>query len=149
KRIASSEVKALRVWEVVSGKELLTIRRPDENVGAVTFTPDSARLIGSVGNNLMIWDASDGRLLTILKGHPASVDHVAVSRDGRRIISGGGGGRGPGSTADPCAVRIWDADSGQELLSLSGHKEGISGLAISPDGMRIVTCSAIEKTLRL
>src|SRR5207248_8520451 len=139
---ASLDTSSLKVWDVSSGEELLTIRKLDGNVGAVAFTPDGARLIGCVGNNLMIWDASDGRLLMTLKGHPASVDHVTVSRDGRRIVSGGGGNTGPGSTADPYAVRVWDADSGQELLALSGHKWSITGVAISPDGMRIVTSSS-------
>ena len=43
---------------------------------------------------------------------------------------------------------MWDAASGQELLTLKGHKEWIIAVAFSPDGQRIVTGSA-DRTARI
>jgi WD40 repeat protein len=34
-------------------------------------------------------------------------------------------------------VRLWDADSGQPLLTLQGDRGGVSTLAFSPDGQRL------------
>jgi WD40 repeat protein len=143
RRLASLGRKAVIIWDVASGEELLTIPDPDARGGAVAFTPDGARLIGAVGRNLRIWDASDGRVLKTLIGHSQRVDHLAISQDGRRIVSGGGSLMVLGAPADS-AVRVWDADSGQELLTLSGHTSLIRGVAISPDGMRIVSCGGAE-----
>jgi WD40 repeat protein len=148
KRIACTDGNGVRVWDVASGEQLpLAIEEPG-NVLTVAFTPDGTRLIVGGFRSLKIWDASDGRLLKPLKGHSQSVDHVAVTRDGRRIVSGGGTGGGPGAPADN-NIRVWDADSGQEVLTLPGHAGGIFGLAISPDGMRIYSASAHEKKLVL
>jgi WD40 repeat protein len=58
--------------------------------------------------------------------------------DGKRIASGGGG-----QTA-----RIWDTETGQELLTLKGHSSSVDAVAFSPDGHRIVTGSA-DSTIRV
>src|SRR5207247_2491196 len=34
-------------------------------------------------------------------------------------------------------VQIWDAASGRELLTVSGHARGVLGAAVSPDGRRL------------
>ena len=36
-------------------------------------------------------------------------------------------------------MKVWDADKGQELLSLKGHTDLVTSVAFSPDGKRIVT----------
>ena len=62
-----------------------------------------------------------------LKGHQAGVTGAVFSPDGKRLITASSDG----------AIKIWDATTGQELLSLRGKTEGGAGLAISPDGRRI------------
>ena len=51
------------------------------------------------------------------------------------------------ASADQTA-RVWDARSGQELLSLRGHTDSVLSAAYSPDGARIVTASA-DQTARV
>jgi hypothetical protein len=50
-------------------------------------------------------------------------------------------------SADQTA-KVWDATSGQELLTLKGHTDGISSVAFSPDNRRVVTGSA-DKTAKV
>jgi WD40 repeat protein len=38
-------------------------------------------------------------------------------------------------------ARVWDAETGQPLLTLTGHTLGILDIAISPDGKHLVTSS--------
>ena len=73
-----------------------------------------------------------------LLGHTDQVGCVAISPDGKRIVSG---------SADR-TVKVWDAETGQELLSLKGHAGLVSSVAISPDGKRIVSGSA-DKTVKV
>ena len=39
------------------------------------------------------------------------------------------------------AVRVWDAETGQELYSLKGHASQVTSVAFSPDGSRLASAS--------
>ena len=39
------------------------------------------------------------------------------------------------------AVRVWDAETGQELYSLKGHAHQVTSVAFSPDGSRLASAS--------
>ena len=75
------------------------------------------------------------RIRLTLRGHgDGVVFSVAWSPDGQRIVTG----------SDDMTAKVWDAETGQELLTLQGHAHVIKSLAYSPDGERIVTGSADE-----
>ena len=65
-------------------------------------------------------------------GHTSSVSSVAFSPDGARIVTG---------SWDHTA-KVWDAQTGRELLTLTGHTGFVFSAVFSPDGSRIVTNSS-------
>ena len=67
-----------------------------------------------------------------------SVNAVAVTPDGARIVSG----------ANDSTARVWDAKTGVELLQLKGHTGAVNSVAVTPDGARIVTGSS-DNTARI
>ena len=62
-----------------------------------------------------------------LKGHNNLIASVAFSPDGQRIVTGG-----KDNTA-----KLWDATTGEELLTFKGHCDWIFSVAFSPDGKTI------------
>jgi len=81
------------------------------------------------------WSVVQGEL----HGHSGSVECVAFSADGKRIMSG----------LEYKTIRLWDAEMGEPLQApLEGHQDPVLSVAFSPDGKRIVSGS-FDKTIQL
>jgi dipeptidyl aminopeptidase/acylaminoacyl peptidase len=80
-----------------------------------------------------LWDAGSGRELLVLESHtnPGWVFSVAWSPDGKRLAVGSRDG----------TLKVWEAATGRQLLSLKGHASGVLSVVWSPDGKRIATGS--------
>ncbi len=68
---------------------------------------------------------------------PGIVSSLAYSPDGTRL-----------ATASNDKARLWDAESGELLLTLLGHSSDIGRIRFSPDGTRLVTTSD-DKTVKV
>ncbi len=74
-----------------------------------------------------------------LRGHTDSVLSVAISSDGKYIVSG---------SADT-TIRIWDLETRVQVGEpLRGHTDTVWSVAISPDGKRIASGSR-DNTIRI
>ena len=73
-----------------------------------------------------------------LTGHSWAVNAVAVTPDGRWVISGGG----------DKWIKIWDLQQGKELHTLKGHTGPVTSVAVTPDGRRLISASA-DRTLKV
>ncbi|MFM7151148.1 MAG: WD40 repeat domain-containing protein, partial [Gemmataceae bacterium] len=63
---------------------------------------------------------------------------IAFSPDSRRLL-GGSMDYDMQNRGLPAKAKVWDVETGQELLDLEGHVEPIFSVAYSPDGKRILT----------
>ncbi len=101
----------VRVWDAVSGAELLCLRGHESMVFDVSFSPDGQRLIsGSWDKTVRVWNATSGAELLCLRGHEDRVCSVSFSPDGQRLVS----------VSLDDTVRTWDAASGACLEVTKG-----------------------------
>ena len=45
-------------------------------------------------------------------------------------------------------IKVWDVETDKELTTLQGHTDGVSSVAITPDGKTLASASN-DKTVRL
>jgi WD40 repeat protein len=131
-----------KLWDSETGKELVTLGGGDGYaILSVAWSPplpgEPERLaIGRADENVVeIWNTATGKRLRTL---PLPGREVAWSPDGKRLATGSAqGGEGENREA-----YLWDATTGKELLTMSGHGEAVYRVAWSPDGKRLATGSA-------
>ena len=131
-RLATASVDgALNVWEVAAGRPLHLFT--GANATSIAFSPDGNQLLSAAGATVTIWDAWAGQALRTLNlvGHTGQILDVAFSPDGTRLATG---------SLDRRAI-VWDAVTGQPLLTLAGHNGAVGGVAFSPDSSRLATAS--------
>jgi eukaryotic-like serine/threonine-protein kinase len=129
---------AATVWETSSGKLLRHMSGKIGYVKHLAFHADGVRLAAAdYGRaSVHVWNADTGAEQVELPAGPA-VSCVGYSPDGQRLAAMG----------YDANVRLWDADSGQDLLVLRtfAPPPGTMGFtprfAFSPDGSRIVANS--------
>ena len=78
------------------------------------------------------------RELFMPMGHADTVNSVAFSPDGKRIVT----------ASEDGTAKIWDAETLLELGTLEGHMGSVKSAVYSPDGKRIVTASN-DQTARI
>jgi len=127
----------LRIWNVETGELIRECERFREFAGGgVAVSPDgSLAATGHSENIIRLTDTASGQVIRTITAHtgdPPNVRDVAFSPDGHRLLSGGGGDD---------ALRMWDVETGQELLKLENFESDVCSVAFSPDGARFACVS--------
>jgi WD40 repeat protein len=145
RRLASTGLdQTIKLWDVATGQEVLTLRGHIDHVFCVAFSPDGHKLASaSLDMTVRIWDAAPverepGPEYLTLPGHTGAVTDVAFHpKDGRTLISAGTDG----------TVRMWDFRNGKELGTLPGSPTTYRlRVAYSPDGRHLGVVSGTAGT---
>jgi hypothetical protein len=124
----------LFIWDVGSGAARRYLVSEDY-VRSVAFSPDGRVVISTSGKAVRLYDVESGHLRRTFEGHTGSVEAVALSPDGKRMLSG--------STDE--TLKLWDVEKGQVLRTLGGHSSHVSCVAFLPGGKFALSGSADQK----
>ncbi len=115
---------------------------------ALVFSAGGSYPAGSDGEALDCalrqWGRRAAEPLTLYPGHRAPVHCLALSPDGKHLLSGGGGfGSHDGTpVASDCVLRLWDVGTVRHVRTFAGHPAPVRGAAFRPDGFGVVSCSS-------
>jgi WD40 repeat protein len=133
KRLAAAADETALVWDIESGRRLLTLKGHTARVYGIAFDPQGKLLATSDTEGVVkIWDAASGAEKRSIQAHGKGFSMVDFSPGGRRLASGG---------CDNLA-RVWDPATGELLHELRGHSFLVTSVAFSPDGKLLATGSA-------
>jgi WD40 repeat protein len=118
----------LDVWRVDSGEELLSVQAHPGFASDVAFSPDGSEVATAGADGAALWSMPSGRKLASLS-IGAQVEAVAFSPDGAVIATAG---------VDR-AVKLWDAGTGRQIVSLGEQIEIPTDIAFSPDGTTLAS----------
>jgi MYXO-CTERM domain-containing protein len=115
----------LRRWEAFSpsSSSLGNVR--------IAISPNGNYLAStnSDGHIVWLWDLSNQRIMHILLGHTADVQHVSFSPDSKLLAS----------VSTDRTIRLWEVETGKDLEILKGHTSTIYTVEWSPDGKRLAS----------
>jgi WD40 repeat protein len=144
KRIVTGGVHNAQVWNLETGKEEGEF--PSEAVHRLALSPDgkllavAGRGVPKVGGSVRFWNLLTGGEVSVLR--PSSplrwIHGLSFSSNGK-LFATSGGHRFRNPSQQPEKIRIWDTQSGLELLTIEGRTSDLYAVDFSRDATRIVS----------
>jgi WD40 repeat protein len=124
----------LKVWEVATGRSLLTVESNWGELQPVAFDPRGERLASVLhGTDILVQSLENGREAIRLRGYTNLDGALAFSPDGRRLAS---------ASRNGTLIKLWDLSTGREVLSLLRERgDPVADAGCRFDGNRLVLLS--------
>lgn len=127
--VSGSADRSVKIWDPATGERLFTLGDPLDGINSIAVDP-TGRLVAAGGydRTIRVWELGEdgGKLLNVLIAHQSSILRIAYSPDGEKIVT---------AAADR-TIKVFDAETLEELASLDGQSDWVMSLAFSPDGRR-------------
>ena len=145
----ASEDGTARLWELSTGKELRTLIGHRAGVSAVRFSHDGRLVLtGSADGTVRLWSVATGKEIRRYGEHGSAlisvVYSVAFSPDDRYVLAGCAETNNLANEDEiklEYSARLWNLTTGAELKRFK-HSEPVMSVAISPNGLSLLTASA-------
>lgn len=127
------------IWDLKTGRRILTIRAHTAAVNAIAFSKDGKTLAScSDDKTVRLWNAKTGGRLRTFSGHAGRVNAIALSGDGKTLASG----------SEDKTLRLWNLATGEVRRIITGHAGAVNAVAFSPNGQSVASASA-DNTIRV
>ena len=125
------EDNVVRVWSLLTGKEVARCAGHTDFVFGVAVAPDGVHVVSwSQDETVRMWKLHTGEETMVFKGHTTNIEGVALTSDGSRVVS----------CAGDNTLRVWDVGSGKEVVTMQSF-DSVQGVAVTPDGAHAVSRS--------
>ena len=135
---AFSENSNLKVFDVATGEEKYSVSAPIL-VTASTFSPDNENIaIAMVNGNFGFANLkNDTTPKVFFEASSDGITKMTYSCDGQRVYL----------PTEGKIIRVWNAETLEEISVLKGHTGGVMGMCMSPDGKQLFSAS-MDRTIK-
>ena len=139
KKIAAAGAdRAIRIYDLATGKQLLAIEDHADWVMDVAWTPDGKKLASaSRDKTSKVFDATTGDSLVTFNSHGQPVFGVGFSADGNQVITSGRDKN----------IRVWNTKDAKQVRAIGGFGDEVFRVVVAKDGK--VYSSSADKTARV
>jgi len=118
--VSASRDWTVRRWDALTGKEL---QRHDGNWAIEPAADGKTFFFAGDAGTILLIDLESGREIRSYKGHTGRVEHLALSHDGKILVS---------KSLDK-TIRVWEVESAKEIRKLDDSAPA-KKMVLSPDG---------------
>ena len=131
----------VKLWDVVTERDIATLRVHTAGITSVAFSPIDATLLatGSKDWTVRLWDVETERNIATLKEHTARITSVAFSPIDATLLATGSWDR---------TVKLWDVETERNIATLKEHTDAVNSVAFSSDGSTLAA-GLWDRTMKL
>lgn len=135
--LMSANFKEIKIWNPETFEKIATIPNNSQSVLFGTLSPDGKNVVIRNADNAKVWNLETKQVISIIRSE-SNVQSVIFSPDGKTLAIGYNNG----------SVKLWNTETQQEIVTLTGHSDDINTIAFSPDGNTLATGS-YDETVKL
>ena len=126
--VTASDDNTVPIWDAQMGERIVTL-----SGRTAVYSPDGRSIVTSDGDTARIWNADNGKLAMVLRGHRSRVTGAVFGPDGRSVLT----------ASDDKTARLWSAgtETNTQMAVLVAHTGSAGRAVFSPDGRRALTAS--------
>ncbi|MDZ8236463.1 MAG: WD40 repeat domain-containing protein [Nostoc sp. ChiQUE01a] len=134
-------------WDLIHRQVAIALSLDDTAAHSLVLSPDGQTVVTGSYRKIKVWRISpqtgikslkDTEPLHTLMGHSHIVCSLAISGDGKLLVSG----------SWDQTIKIWELESGKLLHTLKGHRDRVYAIALSPDE-EIIASGSADQTIKL
>jgi WD40 repeat protein len=140
---------AIRIWDALTGRERHVLKGHQGWISSVAFAADGTLASGSADRTVKLWDPVSGKALHAFTNFRHEVTAIAFAP--HSALLAGASGQIATGTGTPVTrylvsgqggeVRVWNAQTHEQVGAFQAQKEGVLSLAFSSDGETLATGS--------
>ena len=139
-----SQERTALLWDVDAGKQIaeLPLTVPEQsgfnsNNAGITFSPDGNIIAGGFWNEIVFWDATDGKTLMTIPQSEENQRPIALrfSPCGQYLAAGAWWKGG----LKKVSICLWEVATGKKIVTFWGHTSDVHCFAFSSDGTVLVS----------
>ncbi len=146
----------IKIWDIDKGVLVTSFIDFAERVHDIEYLPNGEYMLVGLGNagnypdgsdepaasDAFLWDLRNRTQAQVYAGHTNWTWAADVSPGGSMVASGSGPLSLPSDPADlDATVRVWDADTGEQLMVLEGHENTVDAVRFTLDGTSLLSAS--------